>query len=96
MYDVEDFINPDEFEQHWKRKIILFSKDSYSPSIDADTIKDLLAEHIAYNHQDETGDDTNNVEDSVRELDFDYVAKMINEKLSTAIYWKATNIQLVP
>lgn len=96
LYEVSDFDNPGEFEQHYNRKMVLFSKDSYSPSIDADTIKDLLAEHIACNHADETGDDTDNVEDSVRELDFDPTAKMINEKLSKAVYWKATDIELIP
>lgn len=96
LQDVEDFLNPEEFEDWGNRKMVLFSKDSYSPSIDAETIKDLLAEHIACNHADETGDDTDNVEDSVRELDFESVAKMINEKLSTTSYWKATDIQLIP
>lgn len=96
LYEVADFTNPLEFEEHYNRKMVLFSKDSYHPSIDGDTIKDLLAEHIACNHADESGDDTDNVEDSVRELDFEPVAKMINDRLSSVDYWKATNIQLIP
>jgi hypothetical protein len=96
LYEVSDFSNPAEFEEHYNRKMVLFSKDAYHPSIDADTIKDLLAEHIACNHADESGDDTENVEDSVRELDFEATAKMINDKLQSVDYWKATDIELIP
>lgn len=96
LWDVIDFSNSQEFDEHYNRKMVLFSKDAYHPSIDADTIKDLLAEHIACNHADESGDDTDNVEDSVRDLDFESTAKMINDRLQSVDYWKATNIQLVP
>lgn len=96
ILEVTDFINPYEFVEHWNRKIVLFSKDSYSPGIDADTIKDLLAEHIACQHEDESGDDTSNVEDSVREIDFEPIAQIINDKLQSIQYWKATDIELIP
>lgn len=96
LLEVSDFANPAEFEEHWNKKMVLFSKNEYHPSIDADTIKELLAEHIAINHADETGDDTDNVEDSIKELDFEPTAKLINEKLQSVSYWTATNIQLIP
>lgn len=93
---VMDLSEAQDYFDHPKGDLVLFSKKQYSPSIDADTIKELLAEHISINHADETGDDTDNVYDSVKELDFEQTAQMINDKLETAAYWMATNIKLIP
>jgi V8-like Glu-specific endopeptidase len=93
--DLQTDIDADTFSGQ-SGKPLLFHKEEYHPGIDAESIKDLLADHIACNHYDETGDDTDNVEDAVRELDFESVAEMINEKLLSTTYYKLTDIELIP
>lgn len=76
--------------------LFLAEKESYySPSISAESISELLAEQLWSSAGDETGDDTDDVYDIVKALDFTAVAEMINASLAHKKYYKLTKIQLI-
>jgi hypothetical protein len=74
----------------------LFTKNSYSPSMSKQEIAELLADIIAVNHSEETGDDTDDVFDIVNGLDFTETANMINNALEKKRYYTLTDIKLKP
>lgn len=78
-----------------ERKILLADKDSMSPKISADSIKEMLAEAIESDWGNDTGDDTEEVYRAVTKLDFEPIAKIINEALSVIKSYRLTKIQLV-
>lgn len=80
-----------------KEDIRLVSKQSYNPAgMDAKDIAETLAENIACQHSDESGDDTDTVYDAIKSLDFSAASDMINEALSKLPYYKGTDIKLIP
>ena len=77
-----------------ERKILLADKESMSPKISAESIKELLAETIESDWGNDTGDDTEEVYKTVTKLDFESTAKMINDALSKVKCYKLTKIEL--
>jgi hypothetical protein len=76
--------------------IRLIKKESYSPSgLSSKDIAELLAEHIECNHADDSGDDTEQVYDAIKELDFSEAENKITEALSKLRYYRATDIKLI-
>ena len=62
--------------------LYLADKRCFAPSgITNEEIKNLIANEIAVNHYDNTGDDTDTVYDAVREIDFSGVEQRIDEAL---------------
>lgn len=57
---------------------------------------ELIADHMQGNWDDETGDDSNDVYDSVKELDFSEMRTKIEEAVKDKHYYRATKIKLVP
>lgn len=93
LQPLDDFNNIDQYGKKW----FLFDKNErYTPSIDADTIADILADHMMNDVDDNVGDDTDYVYDVVRALDFSQAAEMINERLKNHKYYFLSSIQLVP
>lgn len=77
--------------------ISLVQKESYHPSgLDSEQIAEMLGEAILLNHQDDTGDDTEDVYDAIMEIDFSDVSKKIDEALSHLNYYRSAGIKLIP
>jgi len=87
--DVFDEVDPEDWEN-----LVLFEKTSSQPSIDSKTIAERLADLIADEDSDNCGRDDDRVYKTVMEMDFEDVAKMINDKLSEHKYWMITDIKL--
>lgn len=88
-----------DFNRIHRSHLVLFSKDEYHPSISAEQIKDLIADTVSDTHGQDTGDDTDNVYDTLQAIElsqFESLVNHINEKLSEHVYWKGTDIQLIP
>lgn len=82
----------------WERGPMLTGKEpSMHPGIDKDSIAELIAENIACNWSDESGDDTDEVYDIVKALDYTAVADMINAALSEKKIraYEVTDIKLI-
>lgn len=61
----------------------------------AEEIAETLAEQIWCNHHDQTGDDTDDVADAIKEIDFTEVENKISEVLSKLNYYTSTDIKLI-
>jgi len=83
----EDFVD---------RDIVLAEKESFSPSISEDKIKELLADYISDEWYERCPDDTDEVYNKVSEVDVTDVTKRINENLSDKKAWMLTSIKLTP
>lgn len=84
-------LSDDEIKE---RKFLIADKDSITPSISADSIKELLSETIESDWGNDTGDDTEEVYKTIQKLDFSETAKMINEALTKIKCYKLTKIEL--
>lgn len=77
--------------------IVLVKKETVSPAgIDSKAIAELIAEHLEVNHSDDTGDDTEQVYDIIKKLDFSDVEKQIDEALNAIKYYTSSGIKLIP
>lgn len=88
-------------EDDFKDNVILAAeKESYySPTIDAEDIRDFIADTVQEQCHGETGDDTDEVYEIVAGMDllpFSTLAGIINIALSQRQYWKLTNIEIIP
>lgn len=77
--------------------VYLADKESFCPSgVDNETLKDMIADHIAFNHSDNTGDDTDAVYDAIMAMDFSDVVNRIDTELAKLNSYRwMTNIRLV-
>lgn len=77
--------------------VYLAQKETFAPAgIDNSELQDLIAEHIAINHSDNTGDDTDTVYDVIKVIDFSDVAERIDAELAKLNSYRwMTNIRLV-
>lgn len=83
-------------EPDFTRKVMLCEKEPYHPNgMDSKSIAELLADNIECNHVDETGDDTEQVFDKIKSLDFTDVEKRIEEALSTLNYYRQSEVELI-
>lgn len=73
---------------------VLADKKSTSPLIDADQIKEMIAEQMEESHSQDTGDDTNQVYDTVMKLDFSKTAEFVNKELEVVRHWFLTDVKL--
>lgn len=87
----------DVFDEDLARSDIrLVEIEPYSPAgISSVDIAELLAEHIECNHVDESQDDTEQVYDAIKKLDFTDAENRIAEALSKLHYYRATDIKLI-
>lgn len=63
--------------------------------IDKDEIRELLSDHVFEQWNELTGDDSDDVHDLFKELDFSDVEKMIQDKLKSLRYYRQSNIELI-
>lgn len=93
LHSIED-INKCDFEYG---PLFVAEKDSYyTPNISPEEIAETLADIVSAQNGDETGDDTDDVYDIVKRLDFTAAANLVNEALKNKKYYKLTDIQLIP
>ena len=93
LKDIDGEIDPSHFERD---DIRIVNKEPYSPpGMCSKDIAELIAEHIECNHADDSGDDTEQVYDAIKELDFTDAENKIAEALSKLHYYRATDIRLV-
>jgi hypothetical protein len=76
---------------------VLFTKEpSYVPSISAETIAEMVTEHIESEYAFNTGDDdTTKVEYVMKEVDFEAVTSAINQAVSALKSYTSTDITLI-
>lgn len=77
--------------------LYLADKETFAPSgISHEELKELIAEYIWVNHEDNTGDDTDIIYDAIKEIDFLDVVERIDKVLEQhkTFRW-ITNIRLV-
>jgi hypothetical protein len=76
---------------------LLFGKEPiYVPSVTAEQIAELIGDQVQCEVDDNTADDSNDACDIVMALDFEPVAKMINDALAHKKYYSLIRIKLVP
>lgn len=88
----------DVFEDNPDAEIFLADKKPLHPtSLSSDDIAEFLAEFICENHSFETGcDDTNDIYDAIKGIDFSEVSNKIDDALKSFTYHAMTNIRLKP
>ena len=67
----------------------------YVPQISNEEISETLADLMSDQNHCETGDDTDDVYDIVKGLDYSLIAEAINAALANKKCYKITNIQLI-
>jgi len=77
-------------------KLVLAEKKPQSFIFDAENLRELVAENIGEQYREECADDTDEIEDLVKEIDFSEMVNTINEKISVKKWWMLTDIELVP
>lgn len=79
-------------------EIYLAGKHTFQPAgLTNGELKELIAEQIWINHEDNTGDDTDTIYDAIKEIDFQDVSDRIEEVLKNHNSFRyITEIKLVP
>lgn len=90
--ELEDLTDDELLE----RKVCLFNKESTAPYISAEQILNLICDHVSERHYDDTHDDSNEVSNRIKELNFEATAEMVNNALSSCQTYTLTDIQLIP
>jgi len=83
-------VNEDDWDD-----LVLFEKKSSQPTIDSETIANMLADYIADNDANDCGRDDNCVFKTVEAIDFKDTANKINKELEQHKYWMITDIKLI-
>ena len=85
-----------DYDIDFDKKPMLVEKESYRPrGLDAKNIAELIAENLEENHSSDSGDDTRQVYNSIMQIDFSDVEKMIDEKLSKLNYYRQSDVELI-
>ena len=92
LYSIDAMIEDDFKDDHF----VLAEKDGNSPTVDADSIaemiiNDIKCDELCFN------DDTNEIDNIVKEaVDFKELAEKINVALESHKYYRLTKIKLLP
>jgi hypothetical protein len=78
-----------------EEKIMIAEKEYDSPTINANSIRDMIAESMESNWGNDTGDDTEQVYDEVMKLDFTQCAEMVNKALEGIKSYELSDIELI-
>lgn len=93
-YQIVTPLDDIDFEE--KKPWYLFDKESSTPSIDPKYLCELIADRMESDWGDETNDDTEQVFNAIKKLDFEPFAKMLNDAVSHVEAWTLTKIKLKP
>jgi hypothetical protein len=77
-------------------RIVLADKESHSPTIAPESIREMIAETMESDWGNDTGDDREDVYREIMKLDFSATAKMINDSVASIKSYKLTKIFLSP
>lgn len=81
----------------FSRNPVLVEQEGQAVSVPvSEDLAELLAEHIECNWSDETSDDTMEVYDIVKQMDFTDVHERIAKALEAKRYYRGTDIKLIP
>jgi hypothetical protein len=94
---IEDMKNEEDFKSLYPSsgKLVLAEKKPQSFLFDAENLRELVAENIGDQYRQECADDTDEIEDLIKEIDFTEIVNTINEKISVKKWWMLTDIELV-
>ena len=88
--------NISELDMDFGRSPMVCEKEPVTFSgIDKDQIREVLCDQVQDDWYELTGDDTDEVKDLFKELEFSEVEKMIQDKLKSLKYYRQSNIKLV-
>lgn len=91
--------NAEHISSEWARGLELVEKEPYHPAgIDAAGLLEQIGDQLQNDHSGESGDDTSDVEDAVKDIDHAIVQPLIDaiaEKLNGLNYYRSTGIKLV-
>jgi hypothetical protein len=87
-------LDPNDDKENFE-DIVLFEKNSSQPTIDDETIANMLADYIADQDSHDCGRDDDSVYKTVAAMDFKDIAAKINKELEQHEYWMITDIKLV-
>jgi hypothetical protein len=96
LIPLEDITDEYFKDSSYNGKLVLAEKQSHSYLVDAETFRDLLADTVGENYRQECADDTDEIEELIKEVDFTEIVNTINEKISVKKWWILTNIELNP
>ena len=96
LHKLEDMNQEDFNDEFESGELVLAAKDPKTTTITKEQIGETLAELMLDLHSQQCADDTDEVYDLVKELNFEQAAEMINKKLESKKYWDLTDIKLVP
>lgn len=94
LINIED-LSEDDFE-YGSGVMVVASKQENVFTIDSETLNEIVADYIYDNYTQECADDTDEIYDLVKEIDFTEIVNTINEKISIKKWWTLTNIELIP
>ncbi|MBP1165082.1 hypothetical protein JOE44_001966 [Chryseobacterium sp. PvR013] len=84
-----------ENEINWENNPTLCNKEPQHPAgMNAEELRDHLADVISDNHASETGCDTDCVFDAIKEIDFTDIAEKIQDKLNGINFFWQSEIAL--
>ena len=96
LYDISEFTEKDE--QHSEGSFAVIAEKEFTvPSISSEEIKDLIADHVCGNWEEETGcDNTIDLSSAINKIDFSAITQTINEAIHGGVisYTKLTTIRL--
>jgi len=88
--DIFDEVEPEDWDD-----IVLFEKESTTPSISAKEIAELLSDYIGDNDSEECMREDEQIYDAVKAIDFTDISEKINKAMESHKYWMLTDIKLV-
>lgn len=92
LNNIEDMGHIDDFYDN----TVIAEKEGISASVDADTLREYIADYAEDSWADETGDDRAMVYDAILEMDFSEIADKINKQIEHIKSYRLTDIKLVP
>lgn len=82
---------------NWNSTPMITEKEGIPVSIpSAEDLADLISEHIQGQWDDETGDDTNDVSDAIKSIDFTDLRQKMEVALADKHYYRSSGIKLIP
>ncbi len=93
---IKKLIDYSEEEIDWNKKPTLCNKEPKHPyGMSAEELQEHLADVISDNHASNTGCDTDDVYDAIKEIDFTEISEKIKEKLSHIDFYWQSEIELL-
>lgn len=93
IFELSSVTESDRQYYKGKKCFIIDRENPVYYSIDADTIKDMIADHVS--EQDEVSDTSDDLYNIASEHDYSKLADEPNEKFKKHKYWETLDIQVI-